>query len=928
MENQTTIIKILLDNKQKILKAAKFDKPEFDSLISKLNKAEEQRKKLLQKIKDIGELNIEKLSHDLGISRYKLTLKIDYLKELGFLKAVGKESRFFQYLLDEYRSKGIFPNVSIIKEKNLCCNCGLCVSVCPLNAVKYSEDTFEVIKEDCINCGLCFACCPRSFFPITLKFIKENEDIKTKFSDQINYYREVYTAQTNDNQIIEVAQDGGIVTSLLKTAFQVNMIDCALAVGLTNKPHKPAPIFVENVDDLLKTAGTKYSNTPSLKILHESKKYKDIAIVGTPCMMEGLKKISIYPFNEPFYDNIAIKIGLFCMESFDYSQILELLKNEFQKPADDIIKMNIDKGRFLVYSKDGTSLDVPLKKVKKYGRLGCFFCDDLTAEQADISVGSIGSEPGWSTVIIRTQKGADLFQKALDLKIIEKKEIKEDDKSFVYLGRIAKSKKKTYKEGRRPKMIEQDPKERIKNFDEVPFGLTEEMVKLEAQRCLQCGRPLCIKGCPVNINIPEFIRLIKLGKNADALHLIKRDNLLPAICGRVCPQETQCEEKCLLNSLGEPISIGYLERFLADWERKNKLKECPDCQPSNNIKVAVIGSGPAGLTCAGDLAMKGYNVTLFEAFHAGGGVLVYGIPEFRLPKEIVKDEIETLKMLGVKINYNTIIGKVLTLEDLKEEGFRAFFIGVGAGLPMFLRIPGLSLNGVLTANEFLTRSNLMKAYRFPEYDTPLNVGKIVTVIGGGNVALDSARTALRLGSDRVIIVYRRSEKEMPARLEEIHHAKEEGVEFQFLTNPTRIIGDENDNAIKMECLKMKLGEPDDSGRRSPIPIKDSEFIIETDTIILAIGALANPVLTKSIPDLILNKWGYIVADPDGRTSIEGVYAGGDIVTGSATVISAMGAGRISSLAIDKYLRNKFLNKVDSIVIKMMEIKPIKRGQIK
>ncbi|MFX1321291.1 MAG: NADPH-dependent glutamate synthase [Promethearchaeota archaeon] len=477
-------------------------------------------------------------------------------------------------------------------------------------------------------------------------------------------------------------------------------------------------------------------------------------------------------------------------------------------------------------------------------------------------------------------------------------------------------------------MIEQDPKERIKNFDEVPFGLTEEMVKLEAQRCLQCGRPLCITGCPVNINIPEFIRLIKLGKNIDALHLIKRDNLLPAICGRVCPQETQCEEKCLLNSLGEPISIGYLERFLADWERKNKLKECPDCQTPNNIKVAVIGSGPAGLTCAGDLAMKGYNVTLFEAFHAGGGVLVYGIPEFRLPKEIVKDEIETLKMLGIEIKYNTIVGKTLTLEDLKEEGFRAFFIGVGAGLPMFLRIPGLSLNGVLTANEFLTRSNLMKAYRFPEYDTPIKVGKIVTVIGGGNVALDSARTALRLGAEKVIVVYRRSEAEMPARREEYHHAIEEGIEFQFLTNPTRIIGDENDNAKKMECLRMKLGELDDSGRRSPIPIEDSEFVIETDAVILAIGALANPILTKSVPGLKLNKWGYIETDTDERTSIEGVYAGGDIVTGSATVISAMGAGRIASVAIDKYLRNKFLNKVDSIEVEMLEIRTIKKEKIK
>ncbi|MFW9898759.1 MAG: NADPH-dependent glutamate synthase [Candidatus Thorarchaeota archaeon] len=453
-------------------------------------------------------------------------------------------------------------------------------------------------------------------------------------------------------------------------------------------------------------------------------------------------------------------------------------------------------------------------------------------------------------------------------------------------------------------MIEQDPKERTNNFNEVPLGISEKMVQLEVQRCLQCGKPLCMKGCPVNIEIPRFIRLLKLGKNIDALSCIKKDNLLPAICGRVCPQETQCEEKCLLNSLGEPIAIGYLERYIADWERNNNLKECPDCEAPKNIKVAIIGSGPAGLTCAGDLAMRGYDVVIFEAFHAGGGVLVYGIPEFRLPKEIVREEIETLNMLGVKIKFNTIIGRTYTIKDLKEMGFEAFFIGVGAGLPMFLNVPGLNLNGVLTANEFLTRSNLMKAYRFPEYDTPIKVGKVVTVIGGGNVALDSARTALRLGADKVIIVYRRSEKEMPARREEYQHAKEEGIEFQFLTNPVKFIGDEDDNVFRMECIRMKLGEPDESGRCRPIPIKDSEFIIDTDTVIIAVGARANPILTKSIPELKLNRLGYIETDENGKTNVDGLYAGGDIVTGAATVISAMGAGRKAANAIHEYLGTK------------------------
>ncbi|MFX0104670.1 MAG: NADPH-dependent glutamate synthase [Candidatus Hodarchaeota archaeon] len=454
-------------------------------------------------------------------------------------------------------------------------------------------------------------------------------------------------------------------------------------------------------------------------------------------------------------------------------------------------------------------------------------------------------------------------------------------------------------------MIEQDPHVRITNFQEVPLGLSLEMVKLESKRCLRCGNPLCVSGCPVNIDIPRFLRLLRGEKFIDALRVMKDSNLLPAVCGRVCPQETQCEEACLLNSLEEPIAIGYLERFIADWEKKNQLKECPECKAPNNIKVAVIGSGPTGLTCAGELARKGYDVTIFEAFHAGGGVLTYGIPEFRLPKEIVKDEIETLKMLNVKIQYNTIVGKTLTIQDLREMGFEAFFIGVGAGLPMFPKIPGLNLNGVLTANEFLTRANLMKAYRFPEYDTPIRVGEIVTVIGGGNTALDASRVAKRLGAKRVIVVYRRSELEMPARKEEYHHALEEGIEFHFLSSPLEFIGDGNDNVKQIKAIKMRLGEPDESGRRRPIPIEGSEFLIETDNVLLGIGTTANPILTKSIPDLKLNKWGYIETDENSRTNIEGVYAGGDIVSGAATVISAMGAGKRAAHAIHQYLKNKF-----------------------
>lgn len=457
------------------------------------------------------------------------------------------------------------------------------------------------------------------------------------------------------------------------------------------------------------------------------------------------------------------------------------------------------------------------------------------------------------------------------------------------------------------KMPEQKPEDRVKNFKEVTLGYTEEMAIEEAKRCLNCKHKPCVSGCPVNVQIPEFISLVAEGKFEEAYHKVKETNSLPAICGRVCPQETQCEEKCVRAIKGESVGIGRLERFVADWYMANKGKENIENIKieKTNKKVAIIGAGPAGLTCAGDLAKMGYDVTIFEAFHTPGGVLVYGIPEFRLPKELVKKEIDTIKDLGVDIKTNMVIGKVFTLEELKEAGFEAIFIGTGAGLPSFMNIPGENLNGVYSANEFLTRINLMKAYRFPDYDTPIRVGKNVAVVGGGNVAMDAARSAKRLGAENVYIVYRRSEKEMPARIEEIHHAKEEGIIFKLLTNPTKIIGTEDGWVKAIECVRMELGEPDNSGRRRPVVIKGSEHIIDVETIIIAIGQSPNPLIKSTTPGLETQKWGGIVVDEEtGATSIEGVYAGGDAVTGAATVILAMGAGKKAAAAIHKYLSSK------------------------
>lgn len=450
---------------------------------------------------------------------------------------------------------------------------------------------------------------------------------------------------------------------------------------------------------------------------------------------------------------------------------------------------------------------------------------------------------------------------------------------------------------------EQDPKVRATNFDEVCLGYDANEAMAEASRCLNCKNAQCVKGCPVAIDIPAFVHEVKEGNFEEASRIISRASSLPAVCGRVCPQESQCEGKCIRGFKGDPVSIGKLERFVADWARENNIKPEP-CTEKIDKKVAVIGSGPAGLTCAGELAKMGYDVTIFEALHEPGGVLVYGIPEFRLPKlKVVAEEIENVKALGVKIETNVIIGKSTTIDELmNDEGFDAVFIGSGAGLPRFMGIPGETANGVFSANEYLTRSNLMKAFD-DNYDTPIKPGKKVAVVGGGNVAMDAARTALRLGAD-VTIVYRRSEEELPARVEEVHHAKEEGIKFNLLTNPTEILVDENGWVSGMKCVKMELGEPDESGRRSPVVIEGSEFEMELDTVIMSLGTSPNPLISSTTKGLEVNKRKCIVAEEEfGKTSKEGVYAGGDAVTGAATVILAMGAGKAAAKGIDEYLKS-------------------------
>jgi len=477
-----------------------------------------------------------------------------------------------------------------------------------------------------------------------------------------------------------------------------------------------------------------------------------------------------------------------------------------------------------------------------------------------------------------------------------------------------KTKPKRPKPGAIPRqeMPRQAPEVRRANFNEVALGLTMEMAQLEAQRCLQCKKPLCITGCPVEVRIPEFILALSEGNMPEAVRLLKDKNNLPAICGRVCPQETQCEELCVLSKKFEPVAIGRLERFVADWELAQGV-ETPEPLPPTGKRVAVIGAGPAGLTCAADLARCGHQVTLFESLHAPGGVLMYGIPEFRLPKRTVHAEVDYVKSLGVDLQLDAVVGKLYTLNELLGEGgYDAVFLGTGAGLPRFMRIPGENYNGVYSANEFLTRVNLMKAYLFPEYDTPVKVGKRVAVIGGGNVAMDSARCALRLGWQRslaegneppeVTIVYRRSRVELPARLEEVENAEEEGVEFRLLTNPVEIYGDEQGWVRGMRCIRMELGEPDDSGRRRPIPIEGSEFDIEVDVVVVAIGTSPNPLVFTDAGGLERTRWGTVVADEEtGRTTKQGVWAGGDIVTGAATVISAMGAGKRAAADIHRYL---------------------------
>ena len=449
-------------------------------------------------------------------------------------------------------------------------------------------------------------------------------------------------------------------------------------------------------------------------------------------------------------------------------------------------------------------------------------------------------------------------------------------------------------------MPEQDPKVRARNFQEVTLGYTAEQAVEEANRCLTCKNPKCVEGCPVNVRIPEFIKKVQEGDFKAAYEIITSTNALPALSGRVCPQETQCEARCVRGIKGEPVAIGRLERFVADWSREN-VNAMPTKPESNGIKVAVVGSGPAGMTCASDLAGMGYAVSMFEALHTAGGVLVYGIPEFRLPKAIVANEITKLQAQGVEVMTNMVIGRVLTIDELFEMGYKAVFVGSGAGLPMFMNIPGESLKGVMSANEYLTRTNLMKAYN-DEADTPVIRSKAVAVVGGGNVAMDAARCAMRLGADNVYVVYRRGEAEMPARLEEQHHAKEEGIEFKTLCNPVEILGDENGRVKAIKCIRMELGEPDASGRRRPVEVPGSEFELEVDTVIMSLGTSPNPLIRSTTPGLDTNRKGCLIVDENEMTTRQGVFAGGDAVTGAATVILAMGAGKKGAAAIHKFLQ--------------------------
>jgi glutamate synthase (NADPH/NADH) small chain len=457
----------------------------------------------------------------------------------------------------------------------------------------------------------------------------------------------------------------------------------------------------------------------------------------------------------------------------------------------------------------------------------------------------------------------------------------------------------------RMEMPRQDAIKRGKNFNEVALGYTREMAKEEAGRCIQCAKRPCTEGCPVMVDIPEFIKAVTEDNMPEAVRALKGKNALPGICGRVCPQEVQCEAVCTLGKKGAPVAIGRLERYVADWERENiaPVERKIELATATGKKVAVVGSGPASLTAAADLTKMGHEVVIFEALHVAGGVLMYGIPEFRLPKAIVQGEVEYVKSLGVEIKINSIVGKLNTVDELLQNGYSAVFLGTGAGLPIFLNCPGENLNGIYSANEFLTRVNLMKAYRFPEYDTPVRIGKRVAVIGGGNVAMDSARCALRLGAEKVYIIYRRSEVELPARHEEVENAQEEGIDFRFLTNPKQFIGDESNNLVAMECYQMELGEPDSSGRRRPMVKEGSEFKIAVDVAIVALGTTPNPLIAQTTAGLETTKHGTVVADEStGKTVKAGVWAGGDVVTGSATVISAMGAGKRAAADIDKFLR--------------------------